>query len=331
MSQPRAARACCLPSAPAGAGPVPLPPPGTAARRPGHPRTALPGGVFAMGDAFGEGCPADGETPVHEVELAPFTIDTEPVTTARFAAFVEATGHRTDAERAGSSAVFHLFVLADPADVLGRSPAAPWWVEVRGADWRHPYGPLGDAGDLQDHPVVHVSHRDALAYCRWAGSRLPTEAEWEYAARGPLAGRRYPWGDELRPDGAHRCRIWQGRFPDLPTGEDGWFATAPVGTYPPNGFGLVDVAGNVWEWCADRFDPGYYARSPRFDPRGPGADGTDGGGGGAGGSGDGDRRVLRGGSYLCHDSYCNRYRVAARTGNTPDSTSGNCGFRTVAC
>ncbi|WP_327673654.1 formylglycine-generating enzyme family protein [Kitasatospora sp. NBC_00458] len=320
MSQPPAGRACCLPSARGADAPaLPLPAaPSTA--RPAHPESSLPGGVFAMGDAHGEGYPADGETPVHEVELSPFTIDSEPVTTARFAAFAEATGYRTDAERAGSSAVFHLFALADPADVLGRSPAAPWWLEVRGADWRHPYGPLGDAADLLDHPVVHVSHRDALAYCRWAGRRLPTEAEWEYAARGPLAGRRYPWGDELRPGGEHHCRIWQGRFPDLPTGEDGWYATAPVGSYPPNGFGLSDAAGNVWEWCADRFDPGWYARSPRRDPRGPEScpDGT-------------GRRVLRGGSYLCHDSYCNRYRVAARTGNTPESTSGNCGFRTVAC
>ncbi|MFJ6141838.1 formylglycine-generating enzyme family protein [Kitasatospora sp. NPDC092286] len=319
MSQPPPRKACCLPDRPAAPVRPPEPPPSPAALRPGHRQIELPGGAFAMGDAFGEGYPADGETPVHTVELPPFAIDATPVTTAMFAAFAEATGHRTDAERAGSSAVFHLFVVAEPADVLGRSPAAPWWTEVRGADWRHPYGPLSDTADLADHPVVHISHHDALAYCRWAGRRLPTEAEWEYAARGPHPGLRYPWGDELRPDGAHRCRIWQGRFPDLPSGEDGWYATSPVGDYPPNDFGLYDVAGNVWEWCADRFDPDWYTRSPRYDPRGPRED-RDGRG----------RRVLRGGSYLCHDSYCNRYRVAARTGNTPDSTSGNCGFRTVA-
>ncbi|MGI5471731.1 formylglycine-generating enzyme family protein [Streptomyces sp. CA-132043] len=303
---------CCSPAGPAAAPPVPLPP--TAARPPRHAQVRLPGGAFAMGDAFGEGYAADGETPVHTVELSPFTLDATPVTTAQFAAFAAATGYRTDAERAGSSAVFQLFVLAAPADVLGRSPAAPWWLDVRGADWRHPFGPLGDAEDLRDHPVVHISHTDALAYCRWAGRRLPTEAEWEYAARGPHAGRRFPWGDELRPGGRHRCRVWNGHFPDRPTGEDGWYATSPVRAYPPNGYGLYDVAGNVWEWCADRFDATWYGRSPRRDPRGPDA---------------GERRVLRGGSYLCHASYCHRYRVAARIGNTPGSTSGNCGFRTA--
>ncbi|MEV7399797.1 formylglycine-generating enzyme family protein [Streptomyces sp. NPDC091267] len=290
---------------------------GLAARDTGpvHVEVSLPGGTFAMGDAFGEGYPADGEGPVHPVELDPFAIDVAPVTTAAYAAFARATGYRTDAERAGSSAVFHLFVLAAPADVLGHSAAAPWWREVRGADWRHPFGPRGDAEGLSDHPVTHISHRDALAYCRWAGRSLPTEAQWEYAARGGLPGRRYAWGDDLRPGGEHRCRIWNGEFPHRPTGEDGWFATSPVGTYPANTYGLHDVAGNVWEWCADYFEPRWYARSPRDNPVGPPT---------------GDRRVLRGGSYLCHRSYCNRYRVSARTGNTPESTSGNCGFRTVA-
>jgi formylglycine-generating enzyme required for sulfatase activity len=151
--------------------------------------------------------------------------------------------------------------------------------------------------------VVHVSWNDAIAYCAWSGARLPTEAEWEYAARGGLVQARYPWGDELTPHGRHRCNIWQGRFPELNTAEDGYLGTAPVKSFPPNGFGLYEVAGNVWEWTADRFD------EPGAEP---------------------GAQVIRGGSYLCHASYCNRYRVSARTGNTPDSSAGNTGFRLAA-
>ena len=198
---------------------------------------------------------------------------------------------------------------------MSRVPGAPWWVGVRRADWRHPGGSLSDLDGLDEHPVVHVSWNDALAYCRWAGRRLPTEAEWERASRGGLEGARYPWGDELLPDGVWRTNIWQGRFPVENTREDGWLTTAPVRSFPPNGFGLHETVGNVWEWCADWFDPGWYRRSPATDPTGPER---------------GPGRVMRGGSYLCHDSYCNRYRNAARTGNTPDSSSGNTGFRTVA-
>ncbi|QOV35870.1 formylglycine-generating enzyme family protein [Streptomyces ferrugineus] len=272
----------------------------------------LPGGEFAMGDAFGEGYPDDGESPVHQVRLKPFHIDETAVTNAQFAAFVKATGHVTDAERHGSSAVFHLAVDAAPADLLGRAAGTPWWINVRGAHWRCPNGPRSGITDLRSHPVVHVSWNDATAYAHWAGKRLPTEAEWEYAARGGLAGRRYAWGDELTPDGRWRCNIWQGRFPVHNTAEDGHLTTAPAKSYRPNGHGLWNTAGNVWEWCADWFSPTYYARSPTENPRGPEA---------------GTARVLRGGSYLCHDSYCNRYRVAARSSNTPDSSSGNLGFR----
>lgn len=280
-----------------------------------HEEVWIPGGEFLMGDGFGEGYPQDGERPVHGVALEGFRIDTAPVTNAQFAAFVDATGYRTDAEHFGTSAVFHLLVEAPPAAVLGPAVGTPWWYTVRGADWAHPGGPGSSWRAVTDHPVVHVSHRDALVYARWTGRRLPTEAEWEYAARGGLEGARYPWGDELVPDGEHRCNIWQGTFPTLNTAEDGWVGTSPVRSYAPNGHGLWDTSGNVWEWCADWFSPRYYAESPPAGPAGP-ARGT--------------ARVMRGGSYLCHHSYCNRYRVAARSSNTPDSSSGNCGFRTVA-
>jgi formylglycine-generating enzyme required for sulfatase activity len=232
-----------------------------------------------------------------------------------FAAFIAATGYRTEAEVYGSSAVFHLLATAKNEDILGAAAGAPWWLNVRGADWAHPTGPDSHWEDVPDHPAVHVSHNDAVAYCRWAGRRLPTEAEWEYAARGGLVGKRYAWGDDLTPDGVHRCNIWQGTFPKTNTVEDGYLGTAPVRSFPPNGYGLYEVAGNVWEWCSDWFLPRYYRNSPTDNPQGPTI--------GAG-------RVMRGGSYLCHDSYCNRYRVAARTSNTPESSSGNCGFRTVA-
>jgi formylglycine-generating enzyme required for sulfatase activity len=268
-----------------------------------------------MGDAFGEGYPSDGETPVHAVELDGFRIDATTVTNQMFAAFAEATGYRTEAEQYGSSAVFHLLAKAPKEDVLGPAAGAPWWLNVRGADWAHPAGPSSSWTEKRNHPVVHVSWHDAQAYCHWAGRRLPTEAEWEYAARGGLPGARYAWGDELTPGGEHRCNTWQGTFPTHNTQDDGFLGTAPVKSFPANGYGLYEVAGNVWEWCNDWFLPKYYRTSPRQNPQGPTI--------GAG-------RVMRGGSYLCHESYCNRYRVAARTSNTPESSSGNCGFRTVA-
>lgn len=272
----------------------------------------LPGGEFRMGDPFGEGYPADGETPVHTVTVDPFAVDPTAVTNAEFAAFADATGHVTDAERYGSSAVFHLTVAAAPDDILGRATGAPWWITVRGADWRHPEGPESGIEDRAGHPVVHVSHHDALVYCAWAGKRLLTEAEWEYAARGGHAGRRFVWGDELTPAGEHRCNIWQGTFPTDNTRADGYLTTAPAASYEPNDYGLYNLAGNVWEWCADWFSPHYYRRSPADNPAGPKF---------------GDGRVMRGGSFLCHDSYCHRYRVAARSRNTPDSSSANLGFR----
>lgn len=264
-----------------------------------------------MGTDDPNGYPADGEGPPHTVELSAFSIAVHAVTNHEFAAFVDATGHVTTAERYGDSFVFagHLPDDFPPTRAVA---ATPWWRLVEGADWRHPDGPHSDLDGRHDHPVVHVSWLDATAYCAWAEVRLPTEAEWEYAARGGLEGSHFPWGDVREPDGAHRMNVYQGRFPDHDTGADGFTATAPVDAYPPNGYGLHQMTGNVWEWCADWFDPGYYAVAPRVDPAGPTT---------------GTARVMRGGSYLCHESYCWRYRVDARSSNTPDSTTGNLGFR----
>jgi sulfatase modifying factor 1 len=277
-----------------------------------------------MGDSRGDGYPGDGETPVHRVRLSPYLVDTTTVTNEQFAEFVEETGHVTEAERDGVSAVFHLAVAASTTDVVGSAAGAPWWLAVRGADWRHPGGRRSDIADLQDHPVVHVSWRDARAYCRWAGKRLPTEAEWEYAARGGLEQSRYPWGDELAAP--WQLNIWHGEFPRHNTLEDGYLTTAPVTAYLPNGFGLHHTVGNVWEWCEDAFSPTTYAErasSPGGDPvTDPLAEPHAGAGNPAQ-----VRRVMRGGSYLCHDSYCNRYRVAARSSNTAESSAGNIGFR----
>ncbi|MBX6365640.1 MAG: formylglycine-generating enzyme family protein [Gemmatimonadetes bacterium] len=267
-----------------------------------------------MGSGDGSGFPADGEGPVREVRLRPFRIGRYAVSNARFAEFVAATGYCTDAERFGWSFVFVGFLPANfpPTRAVAE---APWWRQVFGADWRHPEGPHSSIAERMDHAVVHTSWNDAQAYCRWAGVRLPTEAEWEYAARGGLVQKRFPWGDELRPGGRHMCNIWQGTFPTVNTGEDGYVGTAPVDAFEPNGYGLHNVAGNVWEWCNDWFSPTWHRTGARVDPRGPAT---------------GSARVIRGGSFLCHASYCDRYRVAARSSNTPDSSTGHTGFRVAA-
>jgi formylglycine-generating enzyme len=267
-----------------------------------------------MGDASDQSYPGDGEGPVHEVELASFRIDRQAVTNEQFGAFVDATGWQTDAERYGWSFVF-AGLLPDDFPPTRGVENAPWWRQAMGADWRHPEGPHSDVSNRWDHPVVHVSWSDARAFCQWSGTRLPTEAEWETASRGGTAGHPFPWGDDIEPGGQHRMNVFQGEFPGVNTGADGYLGTAPVDAFEPNGYGIYNTTGNVWEWCADWLDVDYYAVSPVASPRGPAS---------------GSFRVQRGGSYLCHASYCRRYRVSARFGSAPDSSTGNVGFRVAA-
>ncbi|MFD0698715.1 formylglycine-generating enzyme family protein [Paenibacillus sp. GCM10027628] len=276
----------------------------------------LSGGEFWMGDDSGEGFPQDGEGPVRAFTLDPFYIDPYAVTNEQFQRFATATGYVTEAEKFGWSYVFHLFVPDELREsVDGVVNNAPWWWKVDGANWRQPEGPGSAIRSRMDHPVVHVSWHDAQAYCRWAGKRLPTEAEWEYAARGGLERKRYPWGDTLLVEGRHRCNIWQGLFPKVNHASDGYAGTAPVNAYEPNGYGLYNVSGNVWEWCEDWFSADHHRSAASHNPKGPGK---------------GAAKTVKGGSYLCHKSYCNRYRVAARTSNTPDSSTGHMGFRCAA-
>jgi formylglycine-generating enzyme required for sulfatase activity len=267
-----------------------------------------------MGTDDPRGYGDDGEGPVHEVELDGFAVGAHAVTNRQFAAFADATGYRTIAEQLGSSFVFGGLLPDDFPPTQGVA-AAPWWRLVEGASWRAPEGPQSHLDGRGDHPVVHVSWLDAQAFCSWGGFRLPTEAEWERSARGGRHQQHFPWGDDLEPGGRHLMNVFQGTFPGDNTGEDGWLGTCPVGTYPANDFGLHEATGNVWEWCHDWFDPAYYGRSPARAPDGPDQ---------------GAARVMRGGSYLCHESYCWRYRVDARSANTPDSSAGNIGFRVVS-
>jgi formylglycine-generating enzyme required for sulfatase activity len=222
---------------------------------------------------------------------------------------VSDTGYETDAERFGWSFVFHLFLSESARSSNPRVNGAEWWIQVPGASWRAPMGP--DSEPVGSHPVVHVSWNDATTFAAWAGKRLPTEAEWEYAARAGFERAMYPWGDDFPSGRAARANIFEGEFPNHDTGEDGYTGTAPAKSYDPNRFGLYNMVGNVWEWTADWFGIDHQ-RDDRADPTGPP---------------EGVSKVIRGGSYLCHDSYCNRYRVSARTSATPDSSTGNTGFR----
>jgi formylglycine-generating enzyme required for sulfatase activity len=245
-------------------------------------------------------------------------MDATCVTNEQFNEFVNATGYKTESERFGWSFVFmgHLTPAQRERSVQLVVQGSEWWCRGDGAMWRHPEGPWSNIKKRWSHPVVQVSWNDAQAYCAWAGRRLPTEAEWEYAARGGIGhGNRFPWGDELEPRGRHMMNVWQGVFPTKNTEADGHYGPAPARSYKPNGHGLYQMTGNVWEWCWDWFTPDYYRSSAPEDPTGAAG---------------GDRRVMRGGSYLCHASYCNRYRVDARSSNTPDSATTNLGFRCVS-
>ena len=229
----------------------------------------LPGGEFTMGSDDELAYPADGESPVRGFTVSAFSIDADAVTNDRFAEFVAVTSHRTDAERYGWSFVFG-GLLPDDFEPTQGVASAPWWRRVDGASWRHPEGPQSTVEGRGDHPVVHVSWNDAAAFCEWAETRLATEAEWEYAARGGLEGKVFPWGDELEPDGVHRMNVWQGGFPASNTLEDGHYGTAPASAYAPNGFGLHNMTGNVWEWSltgSTRFFASGTPRTTRRDHR----------------------------------------------------------------
>ncbi len=305
----------------------------------------IPGGEFSMGCSdprdLAHGGPdamADAR-PIHRVRVDGFWMDRVEVTNLQFAAFVKATGYVTVAERTPTAAEFP---GAPPENLVAGSvvfqpPGEPvpldnhyrWWTYVKGASWRHPEGPASDIEGRGNHPVVHVAYEDAASYARWAGKRLPTEAEWEFAARGGLTGAPYSWGNEFRPAGKWMANIWQGRFPVRDTGEDGYAGVAPAAQFPPNGYGLFDMAGNVWEWCSDWYRPdayaqlssgadGAFARNPQgppssFDPAEPTQ----------------PKRVHRGGSFLCTEEYCTRYMIGTRGKGEVSSGSNHLGFRCV--
>lgn len=300
----------------------------------------IPGGEFVMGSDAPEAEPQ--ERPAHRVKVSAFWIDVTDVTNAQFRKFVEATGYVTTAEKKPDweeikkqvppgtpkppeeKLVAASLVFTPPDHAVPLNDPGQWWSWVPGADWRHPDGPRSNIDAKDTDPVVQVSWDDAAAYCKWAGKRLPTEAEWEFAARGGLDAKRYSWGDADPTEAQPRCNIWQGRFPDLNTGKDGYLARSPVKSFPPNAYGLYDVAGNVWQWCADWYRPDTYraaaAGAVAADPAGPEK------------SFDPDepytpKRVTRGGSFLCNASYCWSYRVSARRGTSPDTGSPHVGFR----
>ena len=278
----------------------------------------IPGAKFLMGSEDGDGFKSDGEGPIREIQLDSFLIDPYAVTNRQFSKFVRRTRYITEAEKFGWSFVFAN--LATTKSITSKTKSVPdtqWWLAIEKADWRHPKGPESEITSIMNHPVVHISWNDSIEFCKWSKKRLPTEAEWEMAARGGLTQNRYSWGNELYPENEHMCNIWQGNFPVQNTARDGYIGTAPSKSFPKNGYGLYNMSGNVWEWTADWFSSTFHqSDSPKkkltFNPQGPKS---------------GESKVIRGGSYLCHESYCNRYRVAARSSNTPDSSTGNMGFR----
>ncbi|WP_274631149.1 formylglycine-generating enzyme family protein [Arvimicrobium flavum] len=307
-------KGCCTPTHDRREGPASAAPLGRSGSAPAFDWRRLDGGAFLMGNSEAGRFADDGEGPQRRVTVSPFAIAALTVTNDQFAAFVADTGYLTQAEREGWSSVFHMLLSPLEKRKVRQVPReTPWWYPVEGACWSRPEGPQSSLGGRGGHPVVHVSWDDAQAYCRWAGVSLPSEAQWEYAARGGLEGALYPWGDELTPAGEHRCNIWQGRFPTQNSAEDGHIGTAPASAYRPNGFGLHNAVGNVWQWCADTFSSDYHRTTPALDPL----------------HDDGGERSMRGGSHLCHASYCDRYRCAARTGNDRRTSTSNIGFRVV--
>jgi formylglycine-generating enzyme required for sulfatase activity len=290
----------------------------------------IPGGAFQMGSDD----PRFPEAhPIHPVSVGGFWMDVTEVTNEQFERFVKATGYVTIAERPPDPKQFpgvpaeelkHPFssVFTPPAADDPARGVLDWWKPVRGADWRHPQGPATTIAGKETHPVVHISWVDAEAYATWAGKRLPTEAEWEFAARGGLEGKTYAWGDEFKPGGKPMANTWQGKFPKENTMEDGFRTTAPAGSFPANGYGLYDMAGNVWEWCADWYRADYFRNSPKDNPKGPDSslDPME---------PNARKRVQKGGSFLCAESYCARYQVGARHCGEIESAADHIGFRCV--
>lgn len=274
----------------------------------------IKGGKFAMGTnkPF---LPMDGEGPAREVKINSFYMDIYETSNAEFELFVNNTGYVTEAEKFGDSFVLEGKISKEiKKDIHQAVAAAPWWLPVKGAYWRKPEGPDSHIRDRMDHPVLHISWNDAVSFCKWGGKRLPTEAEWEYACRAGLQDKLYSWGNKLKKDGHHMANTWQGRFPTVDSGEDGYSGTAPVTAFSPNKFGLYNMLGNAWEWTQDWWSirhPSHFQENPK----GP-ASGRD--------------KVKKGGSYMCHKSYCYRYRCAARSQNSADTTASNLGLRCVS-
>lgn len=338
----QAAAAVALLALPAGCGPN---------RQAAAGMVLIPGGQFDMGSEADFAYP--NEKPVHRVQVAPFFLDVHPVTNAEFAEFVRATGYKTVAERAVDWGEMQKQLppgtpkppeeVLQPGSLVFRPTPGPvdlrdmsqWWIWTTGASWKHPEGEGSSIRGRENHPVVQIAWEDAQAYAKWAGKRLPTEAEWEFAARGGHGGRRYAWGDLEKPGGKPMLNRWTGDFPYRNDGQDGFPGTSPVGSFPPNDYGLFDMGGNVWNWCSDLYRADTFAARAEggavcCDPQGP-----------ASPAGEkpmpGDpspptvpgvvRRVMKGGSFLCHPSYCESYRPSARRGTSPDTGSSHVGFR----